>query len=277
MQYKNIRIITKKLYVYPVPTGQELNQMLDYFADGSAYKLAILLLAYCGMRPKELTDLRYSDIDVDNEQRPYQLRHRVYKARNGASNTSLHYNRKEVLKPIKSEYLKDQLVDYMRTHPVYERNKIFSWNTSDGLHKAFSQLRNKVLRKEVNGYDFILDKVAETEIIKGQKFNLYRISPYSLRRFAFTFHYYTTFNKDFVTLSKEFGHARPDTTLQYYIMPKESIGLTEKMLQEKVDFDQFIRLKGKNQMIIPDFSLDDVKKRLRSFGQVNLFKWINPC
>jgi integrase len=277
MEYKNIRIMTRKLYVYPVPTAQELNQILDYFPDGSAYKLGILLIAVLGMRPKELTELRYSDIDIDKENRPFQVRHKVYKAKNGTFDKSLHYNRKEVLKPIWSEFLKDQIIEYMRIHPVYEHNKIFPWNTSDSLHKAFSQLRNKVIKKQLKEYDFILDKVTETEIIKGQKFNIYRISPYSLRRFSFTYHYYITYNKDVITLSKNFGHSRPDTTLQYYVMPKESVGLTEEMINNKINIDQFILLKGKSQMVIPDFTIDDVKKRMRGFGQVNLFNWINPC
>jgi integrase len=229
-----------------------------------------------GLRPKELADLKYSDIDLDYNLKPYQIRHRVYKAKNTIHNKSLHYHQKEVLKVIHSDYLKEQLIMYMQKHPKYEQNKLFPWTTSDSLHKAFVELRKKA-KKNLCELNFMLDTITKTLIIKGQPFTQYRISPYSLRRFAFTYHYYITYNKDFVKLSKEFGHSRPETTLQYYIMPKESIGLTDNMIEHKINLDDFIKHKGQRQMIIPDFSFDDIKARFRKFGQLNLSHFINPC
>ena len=61
------------------------------------------------------------------------------------------------------------------------------------------------------------------------------------------------FNKDIIALSKYVGHSNPKTTYEHYIFPKESIGLTDEMINNKIDLGQFINLHGKKQTQLIDY------------------------
>ena len=101
-------------------------------------------------------------------------------------------------------------------------------------------------------YDFMFDKMQKT--IHGmQGHNPFRVSLHALRRFGTTFHYWVTYKKDVVKLSKLFGYSKIETAFQSYIMPFEAIGLTQEMIDNKISIDQFIQLRGKRQKVIPDW------------------------
>ena len=49
------------------------------------------------------------------------------------------------------------------------------------------------------------------------------------------------------------GHSNPKTTYEHYVFPKEAIGLTKEMIEDKTTIDQFIHLHGQKQSLLSDF------------------------
>jgi hypothetical protein len=119
---------------------------------------------------------------------------------------------------------------------------VFPFSTPDSLHKWMAQIR----RSAVHKLPFLLEKNLYT--LKGQDKTRYRVSLYSLRRFAFTFHYYVSFNEDVVSLARNFGHSKIETTYNYYVFPKQSIGL-----QGELTVDQLLRFKPLNDRQLSEF------------------------
>lgn len=169
----------KQLYKYPLPTAEEIRQILDFLPDFHPYKIALGLLAIQGMRPIELCKLT-RDCFIFNETKKYviKMRHFVYKPRFTKSGIVTY---KEVEKPLYSKWLSDQIVGYLSTYPILPFDRLFPFTTPDSLHKFFINLRKK---KE---FYFLHDK--NTYTLKGQDKTQYRVNLYSFRRFAFTFHY----------------------------------------------------------------------------------------
>ncbi|MFW6119397.1 MAG: hypothetical protein ACOC80_00625 [Petrotogales bacterium] len=164
---KNVKVVVKQTYKYPVPTATEVKKLFDLMDDFDPVKIGMGMIAIEGCRPSEVCNIRWPHIQIQT--------------------------------------LKDH-------------------------------------------------DVKQCEVLQGlDNKTQHRVCLYSLRRFAFTFHYYVTFNCDEIALAKAFGHTRPDTTLQYYVQPKEAIGLTDKMIADNITIDQFIHLHGKAQYTIPEF------------------------
>lgn len=265
-KYSQIKI--KKLYVDPTIKNTELNKVLNLLDDFHQYKVALGLLAIQGLRPAELCDLTRDNFIFSNDgQRIVKMRHFVYKPKNNKSGITTY---KEVEKPIYSKWLSDQLIGYMKTTPQYKFNKLFSFTTSDSLHKYLVNLR-KNKGKEM---PFLLEKINEN--VKGQaNKTTYRFTLYSLRRFSFTFHYWVTYNKDAVQLAKIFGHSKVDTTLTHYIQRKEAIGLVESNNFKNTSLDEFIGLVPKTEQLTAFFeAIEKHTKETLVEGQRTLSQFI---
>lgn len=241
-------LVVKRLYVAPVPHVEELRVLLSLLEDYSIEKTAILTMLDVFPRPAELCNMSWNKVFLDqSKSKVVKLRHYVYKARGYIRQSGKVDVYKEVEKKINSEYFKKYLLEYYKRTGGFYNNKVFSWNTPDGLSKVFSVLRKKAKEGQLSDNClFLLDKCDIT--LNGTDKTQYRVQPYSLRRFSLSFHYYITFNQDVVALARISGHCNPATLLKHYIMPKEAIGLTQKMINDKITMDEFIRFKGKSQV-----------------------------
>lgn len=245
-------ITVKCIYKYPVPHVTEIRRLLSLIPDFHPVKCALGLIGMQAMRPIELTHLRWRGsfqsffFDLSNTF-IVKMRHLVFKPKNTLTTAGQKKRMyKEVEKPMFSEWLSRQLIGHLERYGDFFASKTFPWNTTDPINKFFSDARKNP--NMVHAAPFLLDK--NIYPVKGQSKTQYRICPYAFRRFAFTFHYWVTFNQDIVALAQCFGHTRPETTLQHYIFPKESIGLTDDMIQQKISFDEFlfIGIPGQNQL-----------------------------
>ena len=265
------RLIVRPLYKYPVATAAEMKLLFDYFEDYSQVKIALGLILYQGLRPSEIAPLTWKRFTFDESKNAFtEMTHVVYKPTNRKTSTGTNYYYKELRKPIYSKWLSDQLIGYSKKCKRYDNDKVFAWSTPDTLKKYFYQLRKDVTDKKLSpDYDFMLDETFDV-ICGGNNLKKYRVSVYALRRFCFTFNYYVTFKKDFVALSKAFGHSRPETCLNHYILPKEAIGLTDELIEQGITIDEFINSQIANQTIISDFELAEMKPRFMQKGQRTL-------
>lgn len=251
------RIVLKRAYHFPVPTAAEVWSLFNMAPDHSAIQLGLAFIALQGMRPAEVPRLRWHDFSLNPDGPGVTfMRHLVYKPSRRVTSSGLSLYYKQVRKRIHSPWLAAQLQEYSKTSPGYPNNRVFPWTTPDSMQKWLAGLRNGVKRgQNAPGRAFLVDSITET--LKGQSLTRYRVSLYALRRFCFTFLYYSNtpvgFGRDAVALARYMGHTRPDTTLQYYVMPKEAIGLTDGMITRGVTFDQFIRLGGRSQATLPDY------------------------
>ena len=65
------------------------------------------------------------------------------------------------------------------------------------------------------------------------------------------------------------GNPRRINLHEHYIFPKESIGLTQEMIDQNITIDQFIQLAGKAQTQLLDFD-PSYQKRFLPQGQTTL-------
>jgi integrase len=251
------RIVLKRAYKYPVPTAAEVNCLFNLAPEYSAIKLGLAMIAIQGLRPAEVPRLRWHNFGISPDGcRVLDMHHIVYKPSRRVTSSGLSLYYKQVKKRIHSPWLSDQLLHYGRSCPSYENSRVFPWTTPDSLQKWLAALR-KGHKRPQNGPEraFLRDPILET--LKGQSLTRYRVTLYALRRFCFTFLYYSRppvgFGQDSVALARYMGHSRPDTTLQYYVMPKHAIGLTDAMIARCVNFDQFIKQGGRTQATLPDY------------------------
>lgn len=265
---KGDRVILKSIFKYPVPTATELKLLLDYFDKRPHIQLALAFIFIQGLRPVEVPRLTWSCFELSADKtKVISMRHLVYKPMNRKTHTGTNYYFKEVKKPIYSKWLSDLILTYSKTAPKYDNNMIFAFRHPDSIQKELLKLRNKAKKGLLpERYSFILDKSAK--VVIGVNITKYRINLYALRRFAFTFHYYTTFNQDSVALSKTFGHERTETTMTHYVQPKEAVELTDEMINKEIDIDEFVILKPKNQLILNDWIVKDNK--FLEYGQKTL-------
>lgn len=246
-------IVIKKLYKPAIPTNSEIKMLIDLFPIGSPHRIALIMMIAIGPRPVELCNMNWNKLGYCSKKNRIQnIKHYVYKAGSRLSNKSRTYFIKEVQKPINSTQLSNELISYRQSNMFDHTNRIFPWSNPDALNKQFTILRKKVMKRDLGPeYDFLLDKVTET--VAGQSKTQYRVSLYSLRRFCITFHYYTTFKQDVIALAQYTGHSSPDNLLKHYIKPKETIGLTDEMIDANITIDQFINLGVAGQSTISDF------------------------
>lgn len=258
---ENTKIIRiKNLEQYPLPCAHELYSILLSLPDFHPYKVALGLLAIEGLRPIELCRLTRDCFILDQTKtKVLKIKHLVYKAKNNKYNSTIF---KSVEKPIYSKWLSDQIIGYLAITPHYRYDLVFPFSTSDSLHKYFGNLR------KTRTFSFMLDTNLYT--LKGEDKTQYRVSLYSLRRFAFTFHYWVTYDKDAVKLAKIFGHSKVDTTYTHYIYPKEAIGLTEQDIIHKVSIDEFLNLCAQNQKLTYWIERQEKVKG----NQKSLYSWI---
>jgi integrase len=265
-------IAIRPTYIFPVPTAHEVKLFFDLLPDYSAEKLGYCFITSQIMRCTEICALRWHWLTIKDD-KLRKMRHWVYKPMNRKTAQGRHLYYKEVEKPCYSEYLSDQLIGYAKRAPVYENNKLFPWTTEDALQKHFIVLRKKIqagkLAPEYQGFLDVMSKP-----IFGSVPIRHRISPYSLRRFAFTFHYWVTFKQDIIALAKHAGHSEVRTTLNHYVQPKEAIGLTQEMIDANITIDQFIHLEGKKQRKLEEFT-PEWRKRFVPIGQMQLFDFTN--
>lgn len=248
----------KAINKYPVPKNHELLEFLEILPDYHPYKLAMALIAIQGMRPKEVAGLTWEGIIMNEEKSQVKrIKHLVYKPANRHFHGKLSSLYKEVEKPCFSKWLSDQIIGYAQRYPKYPFNKIFSFTTPDVFHKFFSKIRRDEKKLAAAGrekFPFVLDWNVWT--VKGQDKTLYRVSPYSFRRFAFTYHYYVTFEQDVVSLAKSFGHTKTETTYDHYLFPKEAIGLTDQMIKDKIPMDAFIGFMKADNTLLETFQAE---------------------
>lgn len=266
-------VTVKCLYKYPVPTAQELRAMLDTLPKFDPLLIALTMLASQALRPVELCDLHWDEAFTFNQNNDLiqKMKHMVYKAKNRmlmTGQTKVTY--KELQKPMYSKWLSHKLLKYKEYFGECQGNKIFPWTTNDALNKFFTTARKSKNPK----LTFMLDK--NHYPLKGQDKTRYRIHPYALRRFAFTFHYWTTYNQDIVSLSRDFGHSRIETTMNYYVFPKESIGLTDEMIKNKITFDEFVFGKDKDQEELARYIHQEQVLPIRTPGQRAINEYILP-
>lgn len=261
-------ILVKQLWKAPVFTAFEAKLFFDFLPDYSQEKISCAFLGFQIMRPSEVPQLRYPWLTIKDDQL-IEMRHWVYKAR-----TTIHKNgdlttwRKEVKKPCWSKHLSDQLIGYAKRHPAYTDGRLFSWTQRDSMQNIFKDIREKVKEGKLpSEYACFLD--TNTYPLKGQSLTKYRLNLYALRRFGITFHYWVTFKQDIVKLAHHTGHANPKTLYEHYVFPKETIGLTQKMIDDNISIDQFIQLHGKKQTRIIEF-MPQWKERFTPAGQTTL-------
>lgn len=261
------RVVIRSADVYPIPTGHEVKLLFETAEEGTPICVALGIMAHCGLRPIENARQPWSGIALNKEQRPCNLRHLAYKPSNRRSHTSTSYYFKELNKDIKSLWLQNQIVLLAKRSEKYKDNRMFPWTTDDAIAKHFSDLRHAIKKgKYPEEYGVFLEQMTKT--IYGTCKDQYRISPYSLRRFAMTFWHYTN-GADPIKTAKYFGHSNHSTTTNHYLYPKEAIGLTQEMIDAKVTFDEFVHLHGKKQMQLLHFD-PTWQQRFLPVGQSSL-------
>lgn len=231
----------KSAHKLAVPTVTEVRQLLDFLGEAEPQTCAIALIASQIMRPSETTYLNWNQsgafqsffIDIDKN-KITQMQHPSYKARPMLmKNNKTKVSYKMLRKPMFSNWVGEQLLKYRSKYGDCAYNYVFPWRTANTLGKFFSRLR----RNHGHQLPFLLETT--NEILKGEDKTSYRISPYSFRRFAFTFHYWVTFKQDIVAVSLFAGHTDVKTTWEY-VYPKECIGLTQEMIDIGITWDQFV-------------------------------------
>jgi len=264
--FEHDRIIVVPIYKHCIPSAEEVNLLFDLCKDNMKVSLGLAFLCISMMRPTEICRLRWHWFKIDDEVREFT--HYIYKPQNRKTMLGRNFYFKETKKPIYSKWLSDLIISYAKICERYENNKLFPWTSADVLQKWF-MVQRKLMKtgKLDDRYKFLLD--TNTKTVHGAVVDRYRVSPYSLRRFAISFHYWVTYGGDEVKLAEVTGHSRVKTLLGHYVKPKESFGLTQKMIDDKIKIDQFIRLKGKAQMVIPDFA-PDWDKKFTPVGQTSL-------
>lgn len=237
---KQIGVIrVKDVAAYPLPKFYELRMLLDSFTEFTSYKIAFAIMAIQGLRPIEVTRLsRDCFIYNTDKTKIISMQYYAYKARNNKNKFATF---KLIKKPMYSEWLSTQIINYLALNSCLG-GTIFSFTTADMFNKTMSNIRKKGKIK------FMHEKITETLV--GQNNTQYRISPYALRRFAFTFHYWITYKQEAVTLAKIFGHSKVDTTLSYYVFPKESIGLTDEDLENPLSIDEYLGFNDRYNKVI---------------------------
>jgi integrase len=254
------RIFIKQLWKYPVPTAEELNTLLTQFKDDDPVKIAFWTMIVTGARPVEVVRLQWNRFVYDPKNKEFaRLLHETYKPSNRASKIGRHYYFKQVRKEIssKSKQYSKLLLNYQHTCPKYDSNKLFPFTTPDALDKHLSRLRKKLQKNKDPKLAFLFDtNIVQIKGIDSRR--KYRISLYSLRRFAITFLYYSKapvgFDKDIVALAKYIGHTNPRTTYESYVMPKEAIGLTQDLINKKVTIDEFLQIRAPKQKLLEEYA-----------------------
>ena len=255
-------VIIKKLHTPPLPTAKELKAIFDSLPDYHPYKIAFGLIAIQGMRPAEVVDLTWNNFIYNKRRtRIVQIKHNVYKPQSRITHSGTRCFYKEVKKPFFSLWLSNQILGYASQYPSYPYKRVFPFTKPDSLRKYFNLIRKK-LNVE---YPFLLDTCSF--VLFGQGNKQYRINPYSLRRFAFTYHYYTTFARDSINLSRSFGHSTVSTTLDYYVFAKETIGLTDEDIKANIGIDKFIGFTSKKDKHLYEYfpHLNPEEGKLLSF------------
>jgi len=284
------KVFIKQIWKHPVPTNYEVFLLLNYLNELDPKRIGFALMLVAAPRPIEICRLKWSEFKFNKETNEFEeLFHTTYKPTNRKSKFGRHLYYKEVKKQIssKSKWLNDLLIKYHRICPIYENNHLFPYYTQDSLQKVFQNIRKKMKlqvknrlpynKKPLpNEYECFLDKC--TKQVSGSPCNKtqYRLSLYGLRRFAITFLYWSKapigFDKDIVALSKYIGHSNPKTTYEHYVMPKESIGLTDKLIKCRIKIDQFINLREVHQKQIADY-IPREEFKIRTKGQSTLFEF----
>ncbi len=264
------RVSVKQMWKFPSPVAHEVKLLFDAFRDYSRQKVGLGLLTIPGMRPSEAAIIKKPRFCLSSDGHIQEFTHEAYKPRLYVGKIARHYKYKEVKKPIYawSPWLSDQIIGYFKTSPEYEGCKAFPWTTGDVFIKMFQKLRKAYIAGKLGpDYAFLLEK-NDYPLLNNPPIQ-HRVNPYSLRRFAITFHYWITFNKNLPLVSSIWGHSDPKTTFNHYILPYQAIGLTEQMIKQKITMDEFIHLQGKKQMRIIDFN-PDWQHRLLPAGQARL-------
>ena len=252
-------IFLKQLWKHPIPTNQEIKLFFDLLEDDNPLKVGFGLMLITCARPSEIVNIKWHRFRFDKEQQVFnELYHNTYKPTNRKSKVGRHVYYKEVRKKLSSKWLNELLLNHYKNYSNLPQNKVLPFYTTDSFNKIFSVIRKKIKNKKLSSmYDFLLD--TNIQHIKGTNASKtkYRISPYSLRRFGISFLYWSKapigFNRDIISLAKYVGHSNPKTTYEHYVYPKESIGLTKEMINNKISLDEFIHLHGKKQSLLNDF------------------------
>ncbi len=255
-------VYVRELWKHPCPTNEELKLLLDLLEDGHPYKVVLSLIAFSGVRPIEACGLRWHNFRKDSSGRFVEFTHRIYKATNNMNKASITTIFKAIRKPILSDFLQNQLQLWESKGIRNINDKLFSFGKPDSVQKWLN-LQRKIAKAGGLGdeYEFLTDPSLVP--LTHNCMNRHRITMYSLRRFCLTFLFWTVYhrkakyNRDGAALlmSREYsGHSRPSTLLDHYILPPESIGLTQDMVESKIGFDQFVRMRGKNQKSLFDYA-----------------------
>lgn len=238
------QVFIKKYWLSPVPTNLEVKLLLDLFPKYNAKRIFLGFMLVTGARPIEITRLNWNSFEFDKIKQKFNyLYHYAYKPTNRVVKTGNHKYFKQLKKEIynKSKWFNELLLEYQNHSPIYESNRLFGFTSTDAVQKTFKELRKRIssdpkyyfLKEEIN--------VSAENNIGGSR---YRVTLYSLRKFAITFLYWSKkpigYDQDIISLSKYIGHSDVKTTLNHYVYPKESIGLTEEMIDKKITLDEFI-------------------------------------
>ena len=233
------------------------------------------LIASQIMRPKETAYLNWYNksfnIDVD-QNRIIEMQHPAYKARIQTLPSNLRKITYLMLKkPFFSRWLSDALLRYRQEYGECYNGQVFPWTTGGALDKAITRLRNK------HGIELPFLHERLNDSVKGKVAAIYRVHPYTFRHFAFTFHYWVTFNQDIISLKEFAGHESVETTWGY-VHSKEEIGLTDEMIAQGISWDQFVfgidlRQAKINQYIRPAIQLPVPPK---TQGQRSILNYMVP-
>jgi len=263
------RVIVKQLWKFPVPTAHEIKLLVDFFDDYTPIKVALGLTIVDALRPIENSRLRWPQFTIENG-RVKEFWHYINKPVGRTTRLGKNYEEKAIKKPVYewSKWLSDQLIGLAKRSPKLESDHLFMWNNRESMTKYLSNMRKEIKSnpKEYGSeYNCFFDKNSYVRIGFDQPIP-FRINWYSIRRFSMTFHFYVTFKQDPIATAKAFGHSEAATTLGHYIMPKEAIGLTQEMIDNKISIDEFIHLHGKKQMLLVDYN-PEWEKRFTPVGQ----------
>lgn len=227
----------------------EMRLILETIGEGEALSCALALVGSQIMRPAELSYLSWLHsftIDIDKN-RITKMQHPTYKSKSlimRSNKTKITYMM--LKKQMFSNWASEQLLKYRAKYGDCLNGLVFPWRSAGCVTKQWQRFRLMNCHK----LPFLLDRTNET--LKGADKTQYRITAYSFRRFAFTFHYWVTFNKDIVSLCNFAGHKHIETTWEY-IYPKEAIGLTQEMIDKRITWDQFVFGFDLRQMKLKDW------------------------
>lgn len=231
---KNIVIVEKDTSKENVFHRKEVELLLDYYNPCNKFRIAFMIMATCGLRESEVSNIRRSNV-FNYEYIKYIVKKPKIRARK--TGTTIEYKTRTV--KIEYKRLQEELKAYMKTSS-FENDRLFPFH-KDTLRKQFNIIREEFKKGKLpSEYSCFLEKT--TDFIAGNKKYFkpkYRLSSHKLRHFYNTFRLWTIYQGNIILSKLDLAHESIDTNYIYTHKP-ESIGLTKEQIGKNLTFDNFI-------------------------------------